>query len=268
MSSWADTHYPGRSLISTQVSPRPFRNSSLVMGKTTSETDLYRPLHDYLVEQGYTVRGEVKNCDIAAVKDGDLIVIELKRALNIPLLAQAVQRQKITDSVYVAVPRPSNKRKWMGDTKGVQDLLRRLEVGLIFVSPNGRGPKVEIMFHPLPHERRRRKQAHRAVLEEVERRTADFNEGGSCRRKLVTAYRENAIHIACCLDVLGPSSPKALRSLGAGPKTLSILYTNVYGWFERIDKGVYALSAKGRADLGQYPELVEHYRQHTGEADG
>lgn len=230
------------------------------MGKAISETDLYRPLHDYLVEQGYTVRGEVKNCDIAALKDGALIVIELKRALNIPLLVQAVQRQKITDSVYVAVPRPSNKRKWMGGSKGVQDVLRRLEVGLIFVSPNGRGPKVEVIFHPLPHERRKRKSAHRAVLEEVERRTGDFNEGGSCRRKIVTAYRENAIQIACCLDVLGPSTPKKLRSLGTGPKTLAILYRNVYSWFERVDKGTYVLSANGRTDLAQYPELVEHYR--------
>ena len=234
-------------------------NDSLVKGKTISETDLYRPLHDYLVEQGYTVRSEVKNCDIAAVKDGDLIVIEMKRALNVPLLAQAVQRQKITDSVYVAVPRPSNKRKWMGGSKGVQDVLRRLEVGLIFVSPNGRKPQVEIMFHPLPHERRRRKSAHRAVLQEIERRSADFNEGGSCRRKIVTAYRENAVQIACYLAETGPASPKALRALGAGPKTLSILYRNVYSWFERADKGVYALSAKGRIELAQYPELVEHY---------
>ena len=30
------------------------------------ETDLYRPVHDYLVKQGYTVRSEVRHCDIAA----------------------------------------------------------------------------------------------------------------------------------------------------------------------------------------------------------
>lgn len=229
-------------------------------GKAILETDLYRPLHDYLVEQGYTVRSEVKNCDIAAVKDGDLIVIEMKRALNVPLLVQAVQRQKITESVYVAVPRPVNKRKWMGGAKGVQDVLRRLEVGLIFVSPNGRKPKVEVVFHPVPCERRKRKNAHRAVLQEIERRSADFNEGGSCRRKIVTAYRENAVQIACCLAETGPTSPKVLRTIGTGDKTLSILYRNVYGWFERVDKGVYALSQKGRTELTQYPQLSERYK--------
>ena len=90
-------------------------------------------------------------------------------------------------------------------------------------------------------------------------RSGDFNEGGSTRRKLVTAYRENAIHIACCLFDCGPMSPKALRGLGTGERTLSILYTNVYSWFEAVDKGLYALSPKGREELEAYGELVERY---------
>jgi hypothetical protein len=242
------------------------------------ETDLYRPVHDYLVAQGYTVRSEVKNCDIAAVRGDDLIIIELKRAMGITLLAQAVDRQKITDSVYVAVPRPANMRKWNAQTKSVQTLLRRLEIGLILVSANGKGkphpepvegsasqgrrgkPLVQVLFHPVPFERKKRKSAHRAVLTEINGRSGDFNEGGSCRRKLVTAYRENAIHIACCLDERGPLSPKALRALGTCDKTYSILYTNVYGWFERISKGLYAISPKGREDIRQYGELTELYR--------
>lgn len=229
------------------------------------ETDLYRPVHDYLVKQGYTVRSEVRHCDIAAVKGDDLIVIELKRAIGITLLAQAIERQKITDSVYVAVPRPANMRRWMGQTKSVQALLRRLEIGLILVSspiPHSaiRTPhSVQVLFHPVPYERRKRKSVHRAVLTEINGRTGDFNEGGSCRRKLVTAYRENAIHIACCLSHHGPLSPKDLRALGTGDKTTSILYTNVYSWFERISKGLYALSPKGREEIGAYGELVEHY---------
>lgn len=224
-----------------------------------SETDLYRPVHDYLVKQGYIVRAEVNHCDIAAVKGDDLIVVELKRAINITLLAQAVERQKITDSVYVAVPRPANMRRWMSQTKSVQLVLKRLEIGLILVSIKSSKPSVEVLFHPVPYDRRKRKSVHRAVITEIANRSGDFNEGGSCRRKLVTAYRENAIHIACCLSVQGPLSPKDLRSLGTGKKTLSILYTNVYSWFERVDRGVYALSAKGREEMEAYGELVEHY---------
>jgi hypothetical protein len=44
-----------------------------------AETDLSKPLQTYLAAQGYTVRCEVKHCDIVAVKDDVLIVIELKR---------------------------------------------------------------------------------------------------------------------------------------------------------------------------------------------
>lgn len=241
-------------------------------GKNTSETDLYKPLHDYLVKHGYTVRSEVRNCDIAAVKTDapspskgegwgeGLIIIEMKRSLNVQLLVQAVQRQKIAPSVYVAVPRPANKRRWNVESRGVQHLLRRLELGLILVSTQKGRPPVEVVFHPVPFERQRRKSASRAVIQEIERRSGDFNQGGSCRRKLVTAYRENAIQIACCLVQRGHMSPKALRAVGTGEKTLAILYHNVYGWFERVDRGVYAISTKGRTEIEQFPELVEHYR--------
>jgi hypothetical protein len=97
------------------------------------------------------------------------------------------------------------------------------------------------------------------VLEEISRRTADYNRGGSTRKKLVTAYRENAIQIACCLLVTGKTSPAALRALGTGPKTLSILRFNAYGWFERVDRGIYALSAQAKSDLSAWPALKKRY---------
>lgn len=229
--------------------------------KLVSESDLYTPVRDYLAAQGYTVRGEVRHCDVVAVKDQDVIVVELKRTLNLALLAQAVQRQQITDSVYVAVPRPSNKRRWNAESRGLQRLLRRLELGLILVSVKAGKPAVEIIFHPIPCEHRKRSRTKRAVIEEVERRSGDYNLGGSSRRKLVTAYRENAIQIAAYLAELGPLSPARLREMGTGPKTHTIVYRNVYSWFERVNRGVYALSPKGKKELAQYPELVEMYRE-------
>jgi len=224
-----------------------------------SETDLAGPLYGRLAELGYTVRSEVKDCDIAAVKGDELLIIEVKKTLNLPLLVQAVRRQRLTDSVYVAIPRPSNKGKWWRASRGVQHLLRRLELGLILVSLDPGKPPVEIVFHPLPLARRKRAKSRRAVLQEIASRTADYNRAGSTRTKLATAYRENAIHIACCLFTKGNMSPAALRALGTGPKTLSILRFNAYGWFERVDHGVYALSAHGAKDLGSWPELKKHY---------
>jgi len=221
-----------------------------------SETDLYGPVRDYLVAQGYKVRSEVNHCDIAAVKGDELIVIELKTSFSVTLLIQAAQRQKITDSVYVALPRQRPSRKW----KDIQHLLRRLELGLILVSRPPKRPGVAVIFHPLAFQQQKRGRARRAVLKEIDRRSGDFNQGGSSRRKLVTAYRENAIQIAACLDILGPLSPRQLRALGTGSKTLSVLYRNVYGWFERIDRAVYNLRPQGRGELKEYQSLAAKYR--------
>jgi hypothetical protein len=223
------------------------------------ETQLYGPLRDFLEAQGYTVRSEVRSCDLVAVRGDDLIVIELKRAFSTALLVQAAQRQRITDSVYVALPRPKGRLR-TAQWRGIQHLLRRLELGLILVSPRSRARPVEVVFHPLPFERQKRRSARRAVLREIEGRSGDYNQGGSVGRPLMTAYRENAIHIACALDRFGPLSPKQLRALDTGPKTLSILYNDVYGWFERIARGVYALRPAGRAALRKYREPAKRYR--------
>ena len=230
-------------------------------GKNLAETDLYRPIASYLEKNGYTVRGEVNHCDVAAYKGDDLIVVELKRNLSVMLLAQAVERQKITDSVYVAIPRPANKRRWMATFKPIQALLRRLELGLILVSTDRRKPQIDIILHPSPYQKHRRKSARRAVIQEIGNRSADLNEGGCCRRKLVTAYRENAVFVACCLLELGPLTPKQLRTIGTGDKTFSILYRNVYSWFDRIGKGIYEINSRGRSEVGEFASLVDHYRQ-------
>jgi|TARA_Y100000310_G_scaffold244873_1_gene249774 hypothetical protein len=228
------------------------------------ETDLYQPVKDYLIQNGYTVRSEVVNCDITAIKDDDLIVIELKRSANIQLLIQATERQRITDSVYVAIPTPKTKgSRW----RGIKRVLRMLEVGLMVVSFDSRKPKVKVMFDPLPYGRKKQKRRRRAVLREIAERSGDYNTAGSTGQKVITAYRENAIHIACCLDRFGPLSPKRLRALGTGDKTLGILANNYYGWFQRIDRGVYELTANGRNGLTDYPHLSERYHAIVTESE-
>ncbi|MEN6372631.1 MAG: DUF2161 family putative PD-(D/E)XK-type phosphodiesterase [Armatimonadota bacterium] len=252
-----------------QITPVMYYETA--MSRNTSglvaETDLYNPIYDYLTKHGYTVRSEVMNCDVTAVKDDELIVIELKRAFNTALLIQATERQKITGSVYIALPYPASgtrTKQW----KGIRHLLRRLEIGLIFVHLGQNSHSVEVIFHPLPYQRKKQPKAKRAVLREIESRSGDFNHGGSFHRKLVTAYRENAIHIACCLDRFGPLTPKQLRELGTGNKTLDILYDNHYGWFERIERGVYALRAEKKPEMDQFTELIRRYRAVLDEKEG
>ena len=64
------------------------------------ESDLYAPVRDYLEGLGYEVRGEVRGCDIAAVRDGELIVVELKTGFTLELIYQALDRQRIADGTW------------------------------------------------------------------------------------------------------------------------------------------------------------------------
>lgn len=222
-----------------------------------TEVDLYVPVRDFLVSQGYDVQAEVDDCDVVARLGEQLLIVELKLSFNATLLVQATDRQRLSDIVYVAVPRPSS-REWRQRWPGYQHLLRRLELGLMLVSFSTNPPLVEIVFEPQPFRRRRLKKRRQHLLTELAGRSQTYNQGGSNRRKLMTAYREAALVIAQYLAMAeGPLSPKALRDLGADAKAGSILYQNYYGWFTRVDKGLYAVSDAGRQALSEYKDIVE-----------
>ena len=62
----------------------------------------------------------------------------------------------------------------------------------------------------------------------------------------MTAYRQQAL--ACAAALLGgPARPRELKP--SLPDAPSILLRNVYGWFVRVERGLYALSDGGRRAL-------------------
>ncbi len=227
--------------------------------KSINESDLFKPVQDYLINQGYSVKGEVLHCDMTAVKDDELVVIELKKSLNMSLLIQAAKRQKFADSVYVAVPAGINKRL-PKNFKGACHLLKRLELGLILVSFLKTKIKVEIIFHPSEYKKMKSHKIRKSIIREISGRTGNYNTGGVTGKQILTAYRESAIHIACALKKTGEISPAKLRALGTSTKTQRILADNHYGWFERVKRGVYTLHPAGKKALKQYPDLAEHFR--------
>lgn len=238
---------------------------------TLSETDLYAPIRELFTRQGFNVRGEVVGCDLAAVRDSELVVVELKTAFNTALLIQATDRQRTADSVYVALPRPENSlrsARW----KGILHLLRRLELGLIFVSAaKTRAPSsgyAEVILEPGSPTTRRHSRKRNSILRETASRSADYNVGGSVRTPLVTAYREQALHIACCLALRGDLSPRAARTLGTSDRTPAILSRNVYGWFERIARGVYRLTPEGHSAIAAFAQVAAPYLAELAELSG
>ncbi|MFZ3590948.1 DUF2161 domain-containing phosphodiesterase [Bacillus sp. DJP31] len=226
------------------------------------EVDLYEPIRNFFIEQGYVVHGEVNHCDLTAVKEEELIIVEMKRNLTVDLLVQAANRQRMTDQVYIAIPKPKYNlfsKKW----KEICHLIRRLELGLILVSFHDEGASMDIKIEPIPFDRhksmQRSKKKRSKVMDEAKERHGDYNVGGSTKTRIMTVYKQNCIQIAYFLDEFGPLSPKALRGMGAVEKTLPILRQNYYGWFIKISRGIYGLNEIGRNELELYPELVNHY---------
>lgn len=226
------------------------------------EADLYEPVQKHFSNIGYNVHAEVNDCDVVGIKDDTLVIVELKLSLNITLLMQAVKRQKITPNVYVAIPRPNyslRKRKW----RDLVHLMRRLELGLIVVSFGKKMAHAELIHEPLAFDRKRSVRQSNKALEklilEVSSRKSNVNIGGSYQTEVMTAYKENCIQVAYYLDQIGGASAKALRDHGTGEKTHSILYKNYYKWFERVSRGVYDLTDKGRKEYKQYPDIITLY---------
>lgn len=237
--------------------------------KDFREEDLYKPICDYLSELGYEVRGEVSHCDITALKDDELLVVEMKKSLNLDVILQASLRQRLTDNVYIAVPKPGRdlfSKRW----KNIFYLLKRLQLGLIFVNLKEDCSFIEIVFDPVAFDmsssRKKSIKKKKSLLKEFEARHGDYNTGGTTRKKLMTAYREQAMHIACCFMKYGPLSPKALRKLGTDEKkTTIILSNNHYGWFENISRGLYDINERGRQEVSGYADLYEYYMRLIGD---
>lgn len=234
------------------------------------ESSLYTPVRDYLASLGYDVKGEVKNCDITACRDGELIVVELKRGFTLELVYQAMDRQRIADGVYVAVPLP--KRGYASpQVRDMQSLCRRLALGLIFVGFSAGGiPQIDVAVHPKEASRPRTDKKRRlAVLREHANRTNAANTGGVTRKKILTAYKEQALLVAGILQASGPLSVFEIKKRGGPENTASIVGRNVLGWFEReaapgAARYVYRVGPKGLAALEEYRELLAPYFHSLG----
>ncbi len=212
-----------------------------------SESDLYPGVKNFLETQGYTVKGEVRGCDVVAVRGDEApVIVELKLGLTIKLLLQGVDRQAISDWVYVAVERKAG-RAWQKSMQNAVKLCRRLGLGVLSVRlPDG---VVEVHCDPASYQPRKLPKRKSALLGEFHARQGDPNAGGIVGKKLMTAYRQDALKIAGHLKDVGQERPATMRDTLAVPKAAAILRDNHYGWFYRVERGVYALSDAGLAAL-------------------
>lgn len=220
-----------------------------------TEMDLYPPVKALLESQGYVVKGEVQGCDVVGVRgDEPPVVVELKRTFNLAVVLQGVDRLAMTDLVYLAVGRSPDR------PAAIRKLCRRLGLGLIVVSSRG----ARVVLDPLPYRPRQSRVRTTRLLGEHQRRAGDPTMGGSVRRPIMTAYRQEALRCAAALTA-GPDSPRTLRARAEAPRAGRILSDDVYGWFERVERGVYQLSPRGRLALEQHRAFeADQPKDHSG----
>jgi hypothetical protein len=217
------------------------------------ETSLYAPVKCYLEALGFRVKGEVCGCDLVAVRPGEppiVVIGELKLSFNLDLVLQAVDRTAACEEVWLAVGLPGRKR--LRDPR-VRKLCRFLGFGLLGVSSAG---AVEVVVEPKPWKPRQDIRRRARLLDEHGKRIGDPAQGGSTRQPIMTAYRQQALACAASLSE-GPRRTSELRPIV--PNAPSILLRNVYGWFTRLERGLYDLTPAGAAALarfGRFPDSL------------
>jgi hypothetical protein len=98
-----------------------------------SETSLYPTVKRFLEEAAFQVKGEVRDCDVVTVRDGQprrLTIVGMKLGFSLDLLLQAIDRMRAADEVWLAVPAT---RRGRDRDRRVHRLSRLLGLGLMAV---------------------------------------------------------------------------------------------------------------------------------------
>ncbi|WP_422048778.1 DUF2161 domain-containing phosphodiesterase [Shimia sp.] len=211
-----------------------------------AETELYAPIKAWLEVRGFEVKAEVGAADVVAMRAGEEpVIIELKTGFSLALLQQAVARQAVTDAVYVAVPRWKGRAGWKAFSGNI-GLCKRLGIGVLSVRL--KDGAVEAHCDPVPFQPRKSKARKVKLLKAFSRLEGDPNVGGT-RGATVTVYRQDAEKCAVYLNENGASRGRDVAGGTGVENATTLMRDNHYGWFEKVEKGVYMLSESGVAAL-------------------
>ena len=219
------------------------------------ETQLYAPAKAYWTARGYEVKAEVGPADLVAMKgEDDIVITELKTGFSLSLFHQAINRQSMTDQVYVCVPKMSG-RAGLTAMRRNKMLCRRLGIGLLTVCL--KTGQVVCHTEPGPFTPRKIKARKTKLVSEFQRRHGDPNEGGMTMSGVMTTYRQGALRCAKVLHDEGACKGSYVAKMAGVEKATSMMAKNHYGWFERIDTGIYGLTPDGAKALQDHADTVK-----------
>lgn len=207
-----------------------------------SETNLYQPVKTFFNKLGFEVKGEICGCDVVALDNGEpvaVVICELKLSFNLELILQAVDRAAACDEIWIAIQSKKTGRGKESDPR-VKKLCRYLGLGLLKIIGSD---LVEVIVKPEPWKPRRDNKFRSRILEEYNKRQGDPTSGGSTRKPIMTAYRQQAI---LCARTIDSGETKLSELKKTAPDAAKILQRNVYGWFIRRERGHYQLTDTGK----------------------
>ncbi len=226
------------------------------------EIQLYPPIKEHFEELGYEVYSEANNIDVVCKKDETLILIELKANLNFKLIYQGIERQKLSDNVYLAIKKAKNTDISNDLFSQKLEILKRLGLGLLIVDFDYDKPFVLISLEPelknIKLIQSKNKPHLHSLLKEINSRSGDYNKGGT-KGKTITAYKEKSLQIANFIKNEEPYSAKEIEKELGLKKVNPILYRNHYKWFEKVSHGKYKITKKGIEALSEFDYIVEHF---------
>lgn len=185
--------------------------------------------------------------------DDEPVIIELKTGFTLSLFHQAINRQSMTDKVYIAVPRKTGKAALVAIRRNKM-LCRRLAIGLITVRLSD--GHVVVHCEPKPFTPRKIKARKTKLISEFDNRHGDPNEGGMTSAGLMTSYRQGALRCAKVLYDEGACKASHVAKMAGFDKARNLMASNHYGWFEKVDRGVYGLTSTGAKALEAHAEAV------------
>jgi len=109
---------------------------------------------------------------------------------------------------------------------------------------------------PAPYKPRRSKRKKSRLLAEFAKLVGDPNTGGSTRQGLMTAYRQDALRCAKILHEAGPTKAADVARQSDVTNARRLMADNHYGWFERVQTGIYALSLKGQGAISDFSDEI------------
>ncbi len=221
------------------------------------EKAMYPLIKKQLETLGFDVKAEVSNADVVAMKSGMALVVEMKRSLTTALMHQGIMRSSVADAVYLAVFTPTDRVLKSRSFNEKKAIVKQLGLGLMLVDV----PREHVTFviDPASETQGKNTRQRRKLIDEFKLRKTALNVGGVTRTKIITAYRELALRILDALEN-GPKPIKTLVELTGSMKTTRVLQDNHYGWFERVERGVYQMSSEGKKARHTYADVLDTLR--------